>query len=144
MKVPVTLLALVLAGSAFAAMPAGAAQEAAEKKDAPAAKKETQWQGNVIRFNKDQSILEIHGGPECIAQFRAVALSRALPRAAIAAGSVSPLATARSMRRALTPSRSDTNMETLIDCGSARDSGSVDTCAVSRSARGAASHRAQN
>ena len=51
MKVPVTLLALVLAGSAFAAMPAGAAQEAAEKKDAPAAKKETQWQGNVIALS---------------------------------------------------------------------------------------------
>jgi hypothetical protein len=73
MKVPVTLLALVLAGSAFAAMPAGAAQEAAEKKDAPAAKKETQWQGNVIRFNKDQSTLEIHGGPAPSTELRKVA-----------------------------------------------------------------------
>ena len=73
MKVPVTLLALVLAGSAFAAMPAGAAQEAAEKKDAPAAKKETQWQGNVIRFNKDQSTLDIHGGPAPSTELRKVA-----------------------------------------------------------------------
>jgi hypothetical protein len=73
MKVPVTLLALVLAGSAFAAMPAGAAQEAAEKKDALAAKKETQWQGNVIRFNKDQSMLEIHGGPAPSTELRKVA-----------------------------------------------------------------------
>ena len=73
MKVPVTLLALVLAGSAFAAMPAGAAQEAAEKKDAPAAKNETQWQGNVIRFNKDQSTLEIHGGPAPSTELRTVA-----------------------------------------------------------------------
>lgn len=73
MKVPVTLLALVLAGSAFAVMPAGAAQEAAEKKDAPAAKKQTQWQGNVIRFNKDQSMLEIHGGPAPSTELRKVA-----------------------------------------------------------------------
>jgi hypothetical protein len=73
MKVPVTLLALVLAGSAFTVMPAGAAQEAAEKKDAPAAKKETQWQGNVIRFNKDQSMLEIHGGPAPSTELRKVA-----------------------------------------------------------------------
>jgi len=72
MKVPVTLLALVLAGSALAAVPAGA-QEAAEKKDAPAAKKETQWQGNVIRFNKDQSMLEIHGGPAPSTELRKVA-----------------------------------------------------------------------
>jgi hypothetical protein len=73
MKVPVTLLALVLAGSAFAAMPAGAAQEAAEKKDAPAAKKETKWQGNVIRFNKDQSMLEIRGGQAPSSDLRKVA-----------------------------------------------------------------------
>ena len=62
MKVPLTLLSLVFAGLVLAAMPAGATQEAAEKKDAPAAKKETQWQGNVIRFYKDQSMLEIRGG----------------------------------------------------------------------------------
>jgi hypothetical protein len=73
MKVPVTLLALVLAGSAFAAMPAGAAQEAAEKKDAAAAKKETQWQGNVIRFYKDQSMLEIRGGLAPSSDLRKVA-----------------------------------------------------------------------
>ena len=40
MKVRLTLLSLVFAGLVFAAMPAGATQEAAEKKDAPAAQKE--------------------------------------------------------------------------------------------------------
>jgi hypothetical protein len=62
MKVPVTLLSLVFAGLVFAAPPAGVTQEAAEKKDAPAAQKETQWQGHVVRFNKDQSTMEIRGG----------------------------------------------------------------------------------
>src|SRR6202048_1101211 len=73
MKVPVTLLALVLAGSAFAGMPAGAAQEAAEKKDAPAAQKETQWQGTGVRFNKNQVVLEVHGGPAPSTELRKVA-----------------------------------------------------------------------
>jgi hypothetical protein len=62
MKVPVTLLSLVFAGLVFAAPPAGVTQEAAEKKDAPAAQKETQWQGHVVRLNKDQSMIEIRGG----------------------------------------------------------------------------------
>src|ERR1700675_5134092 len=73
MKVPLTLLSLVLAGLVFAAMPAGATQEAAEKKDAPAAQKETQWQGNVIRFYKDKSMLEIHGGVAPSSDLRKVA-----------------------------------------------------------------------
>ena len=62
MKVPVTLLSLVFVGLVFAAPPAGVTQEAAEKKDAPAAQKETQWQGHVVRINKDQSMMEIRGG----------------------------------------------------------------------------------
>src|SRR5258707_1667686 len=73
MKVPLTLLSLVFAGVVFAAMPVGATQEAAEKKDAPAAQKETQWQGNVIRFYKDKSMLEIHGGAAPSSDLRKVA-----------------------------------------------------------------------
>ena len=73
MKVRLTLLSLVFAGLVFAAMPAGATQEAAEKKDAPAAQKETQWQGNVIRFYKDKSMLEIHGGAAPSSDLRQVA-----------------------------------------------------------------------
>jgi hypothetical protein len=73
MKVPLALLSLVFAGLVFAAMPAGATQEAAEKKDAPAAQKETQWQGNVIRFYKDKSMLEIRGGAAPSSDLRKVA-----------------------------------------------------------------------
>jgi hypothetical protein len=73
MKVPVTLLSLVFAGLVFAAMPAGANQEAAEKKDASAADKETQWQGNVIRFYNDKSMLEIRGGLAPSSDLRKVA-----------------------------------------------------------------------
>jgi hypothetical protein len=58
MKVCTTLLSLVLAGAVFAAMPAGAKQAAAEEKKAPA-KKETKWQGNVVRIYKDQSQMDI-------------------------------------------------------------------------------------
>jgi hypothetical protein len=53
MKVPVTLLSLVLAGAVFAAMPAVAKQ---------AAKKETKWQGTVVRIYKDLSEMDISGG----------------------------------------------------------------------------------
>ena len=73
MKVPVTLLSLVFAGLVFAALPAATAQEAAEKKDAPAAQKETQWQGNVIRFYDDKSMLEIRGGLAPSSDLRKVA-----------------------------------------------------------------------
>jgi hypothetical protein len=61
MKIPVPLLSLVLAGAVFAAIPAGANQ--AEKKEAPAAKKETKWQGSVIRISQDESTMDILGGP---------------------------------------------------------------------------------
>jgi hypothetical protein len=62
MKVPVILFSLVLAGAVFAAMPAGANQGAAEQKEARAAKKETKWQGYVLRIDKDQSMMDIRGG----------------------------------------------------------------------------------
>lgn len=59
MKGSLTLLSLVLAGAVFVAMPA-AANQAADK--APAAKKETKWQGHVVRIYKDQSQMDIRGG----------------------------------------------------------------------------------
>lgn len=59
MKVCTTLLSLVLAGAVFAVMPAGANQDAAENKKAMAAKKETKWQGNVVRIYKDESQMDI-------------------------------------------------------------------------------------
>jgi len=59
MKVFPTLLSLVLAGAVFAAMPAGANQAAAEDKKAPAAKKETKWQGHVVRIYKDLSQMDL-------------------------------------------------------------------------------------
>jgi len=59
MKVFPTLLSLALAGALFAAIPAGANQDAAEKKKATAAKKETKWQGNVVRIYKDLSQMDI-------------------------------------------------------------------------------------
>jgi hypothetical protein len=62
MKVSVVLLCLVLVGGVFAAMPAGAHQAAAEKKEASAAKKATKWQGTVIRIYKDESAMDIRGG----------------------------------------------------------------------------------
>ena len=62
MKVCRTLLSLALAGAVFAAVPAGANQAAAENKKAPAAKKETKWQGHVVRIYKDLSQMDIRGG----------------------------------------------------------------------------------
>jgi len=62
MKVPLSLLSLVLAGAVFAAMPAGAKQATAETKQAPAAKKETKLQGHVVRIYKDLSQMDIRGG----------------------------------------------------------------------------------
>ena len=60
MKVPKTLLALALAGAVFVAIPAGAFQAPAA---APAATKETKWQGNVVRIDADHSMITIQGGP---------------------------------------------------------------------------------
>ena len=73
MKVSVTLLSLVFAGAVFVALPAAVTQEAAEKKDAPAAQKETQWQGHVVRVSKDQSMIEIRGGSAPSQDLRKVA-----------------------------------------------------------------------
>jgi len=61
MKGLLSLLSLVLAGAIFAAMPAGANQAATETK-APAAKKQTKWQGSVIRMYKDLLQMDIRGG----------------------------------------------------------------------------------
>jgi len=60
MKISAALLSVVLAGAVFVATPAGANQAATEKKDAT--KKDTKWQGKVIRVNKDSSTIDIHGG----------------------------------------------------------------------------------
>jgi hypothetical protein len=62
MKGSLTLLSLVLAGAVAVAMPASANQAAAENKAAPAAKKETRWQGHVVRIYKDESQMDIRGG----------------------------------------------------------------------------------
>jgi hypothetical protein len=43
-------------------MPLGARQATSETKPAPAAKKETKWQGTVVRIYKDLSKMDIRGG----------------------------------------------------------------------------------
>ena len=62
MKVSLSLLSVVLAGAVFAAVPVGARLATAEAAQAPAAKKETKWQGSVVRISKDTSQLDIRGG----------------------------------------------------------------------------------
>jgi hypothetical protein len=71
MKVSVILLSLVLGGTVFAAVPARAQQAVAEKKDGAA--KETKWQGHVLRINKDESTMDIHGGTAPSKDLRKVA-----------------------------------------------------------------------
>jgi hypothetical protein len=61
MKGFLALLSLVVAGAVFVAMPASGGQAAAETK-AQAAKKETKWQGSVVRINKEESQMDIRGG----------------------------------------------------------------------------------
>lgn len=61
MKGSLTLLSLVLAGAVFAATPMSAKQAATENKEATA-KKETKWQGHVVRINTDESQMDIRGG----------------------------------------------------------------------------------
>jgi hypothetical protein len=73
MKVGITLLSLALAGAVFVAMPAGGPQASAQQKDAPAAAKQTKWQGYVVRINKDQSMMDIHGGSAPSEDLRKVA-----------------------------------------------------------------------
>ena len=62
MKVSVTLLSLALAGAVLSAVPAGAQEAAAGEKNAQASKKETKWQGHVIRIDKDHSMIDLRGG----------------------------------------------------------------------------------
>ena len=62
MKVSLSLLSVVLAGAVFAAVPVGARLATAEAAQAPAKKKETKWQGSVVRISKDTSQLDIRGG----------------------------------------------------------------------------------
>ena len=62
MRISAALLSLVLAGAVFAAIPAGAKQAETEKKQA--FKKQTKWQGKVLRISKDKSTMDIHGGPD--------------------------------------------------------------------------------
>ena len=62
MKISLSLLSVVLAGAVFAAVPAGSRPATAEAAQAPAAKKETKWQGSVVRISKDSSQLDIRGG----------------------------------------------------------------------------------
>ena len=62
MKFYRNLLAVVLAGAVFAAMPLGAKQATSETKPAPTAKKATKWQGHVVRIYKDLSQMDIRGG----------------------------------------------------------------------------------
>jgi Domain of unknown function (DUF5666) len=60
MKVPKTLLSLVLAGVVFVGLPARAFQAPAA---APSAAKEVKWQGHVTRIDTDHSMIDLHGGP---------------------------------------------------------------------------------
>jgi len=62
MKVSVTLLSLALAGAVLSTVPAGAQEAAAGEKNAQASKKETKWQGHVIRIDKDHSMIDLRGG----------------------------------------------------------------------------------
>jgi len=62
------LVSLVLAGVLLSAMPLGAMQATSDSKPAPAAKKETKWQGHVVRIYKDLSVMDIRGGINTSAQ----------------------------------------------------------------------------
>jgi hypothetical protein len=62
MKFPTTLLSLVLAGAVFVGLPAQAFQAPADQKAAPAAAKETKWQGHVTRIDAEHSMIDLHGG----------------------------------------------------------------------------------
>ena len=68
MKLSVTLLCFALVGALVLAMPAGA-----QKKAAPAAAKETKWQGYVVRIDKDHSMIDLRGGPSPSKMMRKVA-----------------------------------------------------------------------
>jgi len=76
MKGSLTLLSLVLAGAIFVAMPASANQAAADNKAARAVKKETKWQGNVVRIYKDESQMDIRGGAAPAQDLRKIAYDK--------------------------------------------------------------------
>ena len=63
MKISKTLFSLALAGAVFVNLPARAFQAPADQKAAPAATKETKWQGHVTRIDTDHSMIDLHGGP---------------------------------------------------------------------------------
>src|SRR5438094_8848539 len=58
MKLPVILLTLAFMGVAFA----GQTTPPSDKKEAPAATKETRWRGHIVRLNKEKSSLSAPGG----------------------------------------------------------------------------------
>jgi hypothetical protein len=62
MKFYRNLVSVVLAGILFAALPLSAKQATSETKPAPTTKKETKWQGSVVRIYKDSSEMDIRGG----------------------------------------------------------------------------------
>ena len=76
MRVPATLFSLVIAGAVFAALPTGANQATDAKKEAPAAKKETKWQGHVVRIYKDESQMDIRGGAAPSQDLRKIAYDK--------------------------------------------------------------------
>jgi hypothetical protein len=62
MKISVALLAFALTAAVLNGTPAGARQAAADQSTMKPAAKETKWQGHIVRINKDNSMIDIHGG----------------------------------------------------------------------------------
>jgi hypothetical protein len=62
MKLRGIVLSLVLAGGVFAAVTVTAKQAASDTKKA-SAKKQSKWQGTVLRISKEQSSIDLQGGP---------------------------------------------------------------------------------
>jgi hypothetical protein len=62
MKRSLILSALVLAGVVMAGYPISGQGGQQEKKPATKEAKETKWQGNIIRINKEESTIDLRGG----------------------------------------------------------------------------------
>src|SRR2546430_16514787 len=62
MKFLAILLALVFASVAFASQATSANESKPEKKAASAERKETRWQGTIVRIDKEKSTMSIRGG----------------------------------------------------------------------------------
>ena len=62
MKLWMILLTFVFAGAAFAGQTTPACNSDQDKKAATDEVKETRWQGDIVRINKDQSSLSVRGG----------------------------------------------------------------------------------